>query len=555
MIESKRVNTRRFYYNNLFKDYIFNFEKISEFYQYDYRKIDSYNKRLLDLEKNYDDKNRFKIYNILKKYNESIGCGLKTIENIEKLKSRNSAVIIGGQQPGFLTGPIFIIYKILTILKLSNYFQEKLKIPVIPCFWNASDDSNLNQVDNLNVISDNKIINIQLNLSEFEGKTRISNVYLTQDRFNEAIGKLESILYSTDFKSEVINFYKNRVTEAFKNNSGIKRKISISNFFSNLVTKMFSDYGIVIVDPADTKLKELSFDLLESDVNNHYTISSLISSAAEKLNKYGYHNQLNSIPETLDFFYCLEGLRHKIYSVNKNLFEIKDKRYSRDELSYLFKENPSNISLNVVLRPLLQDKLLPVLCSVSGPGETGYFAQLKSVYDLYGLKMPVIHPRFSATIIEKKIKRVITKLQILDEELKLGKEEMIKQIVVRRTKINPPELMQELENDIQKGIKKVEDVFANLKIDISSSFDRIKRNTGKEIKVLNKKIYSELKKKNDIITESINKLYTNVFPNNNLQEREINITTYLNKYGPGFIDELYSVIKPFDFSHKFLEIM
>src|SRR4030065_2505278 len=134
MIKSKGINNGKFYYSDLYKDYIIDFENLNEFYQHDYRKIDSYRKRILDINYDYDKKKRLKIYDILKKYNESIGCGIKTIENIEKLKRADSAVIIGGQQPGFLSGPIFIIFKILTELKLSSFFEKKFKFPLIPFF-------------------------------------------------------------------------------------------------------------------------------------------------------------------------------------------------------------------------------------------------------------------------------------------------------------------------------------------------------------------------------------------------------------------------------------
>ncbi len=555
MIKSKRINAGRFYYHNLYKDYIFNFERIGEFYQYDYRKPESYRKRLHYLQSSYEEKNRLKVYEFLKNYNKSIGCGPKTLENIEKFKSKNSAVIVGGQQPGFLSGPLFIIFKILTILKLSNFFQEELKIPIIPCFWNASDDSDLSQVDDLNIIGDNELVNIKLDLLDFSRKNRYSDIYISSNKFEEVVRRLEDILYPTDFKSKIIDFYKNRITEAFKNDSAARTKISISTFFSDVITGMFSDYGIVIIDPADIELKKLSFDLLEFDADNHCQMSNFINSAGKKLDELNYHHQLDSIPETLNFFYCREGIRYKIYSDDKNWFEIEGKRYGRQELQNLFRKNPSNISLNVVLRPLLQDRLFPVLCSISGPGEIGYFAQLKPVYDIYHLEMPVIYPRFSATIIEKSIGKTLTKLQITNKKLESGKEEIIKQEIDEKTKINLPELMKTLGNDIQTRLEELEKIFMDFEMNISSSFDRIKRNLKKEIGVLNKKIYSELKRQNEFTIESVNKVYINIFPNNNLQEREISIITYLNKYGFEFINNLYSIIEPLDFSHKFLEII
>ena len=218
-------------------------------------------------------------------------------------------------------------------------------------------------------------------------------------------------------------------------------------------------------------------------------------------------------------------------------------------------EKPSAISLNVILRPLFQDKLLPVLCSICGPGESSYFAQLKPVYNIYGLKMPVIYPRFSSTIVEKKIKKLIVKLKITNIELGSSKEEIIRQAVSKRLKIDPGKLVPDLESDIQVKLEKLENVFLDLEMSISSSFDRIKKNIKKEIKVLNKKLYSELKRQDEFTVEGINKIYMNIFPNNNLQEREINIISYLNRYGFGFIDDLYSTLKPMDFIHKILEII
>ncbi len=554
MIKSREIKTGKFYYHNLFRDYIFNFENISEYYEYDYRSIDNYKKRVIDLKAHYDEKNRVKIYNILKNYNKKIGCSQKTLENIEKLKNQESAVIIGGQQPGFLTGPIFIVYKILTILKLSSFLQKELEIPIVPCFWNASDDSNADQVDNLNII-DGEIVNIRLNLPDFDQKTRYSDIYLTEDRFKEAIKELENLLYPTSFKSEIIDFFKDNLSDILKNCSDAESKINISSFFSSIIARMFSGYGLVIVDPADIELKKLSYSLLEFDVSNHHEISRLINSTGEKLNSSGYHSQLNSMPGVLDFFYCEDGVRDKIYSGRDDSFEIAGKRYNKKEFWDLVKENPADISMNVVLRPLFQDRVLPVLCSIGGPGESSYFAQIKPAYDFYNLKMPIIYPRFSATIIEKKIRKLFEKLKITDVLLESDKERVVREIVGKRLEINLEGLMLDLEGDIQIRLEKLERVFLDFEMNISDSFDRIKRNLKKEIKVLNKKLYSELKRQNEFVVESINKIYANIFPDGNLQEREINIISYLNKYSFGFVDDIYSVIKPLDFSHKFLEIV
>jgi len=553
MISPWGINIKQFYSNDLFRDYIFDFRNVMEFYEYDYRKIENYRKRIFDIEADYDEKNRIKIYDILKNYNKKIGCSKSTLKNIERFKSKRSLVVIGGQQPGFLTGPIFIIFKILTVLKLSSYFKNKLKVPVIPCFWNASDDSNIGQIDNLNIIN-GEIANIKLDLSDFDLKTRYSDIYLDPVRIKKAIEKVAGIIRSTDFTSEIIDFYKSALKDTVNNCTDADGKINIPSFFSSVITRMFSDHGIVMVDPAGTELKKLSLDLLEFDMENHDKITDLIVSTGRRLNSKGYHSQLNPVVDTLDFFLKLRNSRIKIYSKDNKSFRVSGNSYHKKELQGLIKENPGDVSLNVVLRPLLQDSCLPVLCSVCGPGEVSYFAQLKTVYEIMGMKMPVIYPRFSATVIESNVKKLILELKIKYTELGCGREEAIKKVIGKNLKIDLSKSIKGLENDIKKRLEALEKNIEGNKMNVSSSFDRIKRNIKKEIEVLHKKIYSEYKKQNEFMVKGVDKLYLNIFPNGNLQEREINIISYLNKYGFRFIDDLYESLEPLDFLHRFLEI-
>ena len=203
-IKLGKTNSSRFYYNNLYRDYIFNFDKISKYYQYDYRAVDSYRKRLKDINVSYDHRLRRKICSILE-YNRKLDCSQKTIENINNLKDKNSIVVIGGQQPGLLTGPIFIIYKILTVLRVSSFLEDRLKVRTVPCFWNASDDSNLDQVDSLEILN-NDLDKITLNLSGIVQGTRYSNIFLPLSSFKKVINDLGSVLKFTDFKSVVVSF-------------------------------------------------------------------------------------------------------------------------------------------------------------------------------------------------------------------------------------------------------------------------------------------------------------------------------------------------------------
>jgi len=152
MFNTARVKNSRFYYNKLFEDYIYNYPKLKKYFNYDPGDIESYCSRIEKIADSYDNSNRGVLADILRENNKYLGAGDRTLENIDKFACKGSVIIIGGQQPGLFTGPAFIIYKIITVLRLSKYIEEKTGTAVVPCFWNASDDKSSVQIDNLGII-------------------------------------------------------------------------------------------------------------------------------------------------------------------------------------------------------------------------------------------------------------------------------------------------------------------------------------------------------------------------------------------------------------------
>jgi uncharacterized protein YllA (UPF0747 family) len=213
-----------------------------------------------------------------------------------------------------------------------------------------------------------------------------------------------------------------------------------------------------------------------------------------------------------------------------------------------------SLNLNVVLRPLFQDWILPVVCTVCGPGEVSYFAQLKEIYNMAEIGMPVIYPRFSATIIENKISSVLEKIGIRQEDFELGKEALKKKILLADKGKEIDELLINFQNDIMLKLENLKKTITIKNINTNSSFDRVEKNIRKELEILYKKIYSDIKKRDSFISDAVDRIYLNLFPDSWLQERVVNIFNYINKYDFGFLDSIYSQIIPMSFSHKFIKI-
>jgi bacillithiol synthase len=586
MTESMQVQDKKFYYNSLFNDYIFSYKKLKKYFHYDFHNPGSFKKRAEYVSAAYNNSLRARISDRLVYINRSFGCSATAIKNCESLKDPDTMVVIGGQQPGLLTGPAFIIYKIFSIIKLAEYLSDFLSLKVIPVFWNASDDSNFSQVNNTFLL-DRELKKVLLSLGDINrepdrqkdgfGNKRFSDIIITGGLAEEKIDEFLGFLPETDFKDSIKVFftdclerlpkggfdhsnhkYTDHTKAGFPSGpmslygSGHKNSFRLNDFFSAIITGLFSKYGLVLIDPSDIELKKLSLPILEKDIINHTIIEKSINKAGDKLVKEGYHNQLSADEDFLNFSIVKDGVRQRVKCGKNSCFTVDKKDLSAEDLKNLIASDFSKISLNVISRPLFQDMALPVLATICGPGEVSYFSQLKEVYDIFGLKQPVIYPRFSATIVESKVRKAIEKaglgVELLNHKIKDAAGIALKSSLG----IDIDGIFKSLEIDIMNKAGKAESLVESGFISCAGYFGRFEDNMKKEIKTLNKKISSEVENKNLFIVSNIDKIYLNLFPNGLLQERVINIFQYINKYDFKLLDDLYNIIDSENHFHKLI---
>ncbi|MHB1376718.1 MAG: hypothetical protein ACYCXB_04735, partial [Candidatus Humimicrobiaceae bacterium] len=181
--------------------------------------------------------------------------------------------------------------------------------------------------------------------------------------------------------------------------------------------------------------------------------------------------------------------------------------------------------------------------------------QLKDVYTLFGSELPILYPRMSATLIENKVKKAVSKININYEDLETSQDILAGKILKKMLGFDFPKYLNNLESDMGSVLQKHLDEIRRYDIEeVDAAFGRINQNLKKEIEILGKKVINEYKRKNGLIVESISKIYNNILPGNKLQEREINIFEFINKYGFEIIDNISSDFEVFEFLHKFIEI-
>jgi len=308
------------------------------------------------------------------------------------------------------------------------------------------------------------------------------------------------------------------------------------------MTRLFGSRGLVFIDASHPRLKALGAGVFEHEIAAESAATPPALAASQKLRDAGYEAQVPLHEGILNLFYA-ERERRSI-QWDGRAFEIKDPRESRskEDLLALAKAKPFLFSPNVLLRPIYQDTLLPTVAYVGGPGEIGYFAQTKGVYEAFGLPMPVVYPRNSATIVEKKIDRVLKKFGLTVPDFWGDAESLVGSMSERR-------IPESLDRALKLAASHTEQDFEPLVREIAAFEPTLKESAhlaqGKmkqQWLFLEKKILQAAKKQNEIAVRQIRKAADSLYPHGHLQERVFTIVPYLLKYGPAFVDTLDAAI-------------
>jgi bacillithiol biosynthesis cysteine-adding enzyme BshC len=271
---------------------------------------------------------------------------------------------------------------------------------------------------------------------------------------------------------------------------------------------------------------------------------ALLAEEASQLELKGYHVQVPVLEGGVNLFFDGERGRDRLYRDGAGLrLNRAGTRMTKDGVRALASENPTLLSPNVLLRPVVESSLFPTLAYVAGPGELSYFAQLKGFFKAHGIRMPVVHPRHSATLIESKIGKVLGKFDRTPESLSQPFHELVAEIAQEEVPPDVRRALGEIRGAIGKGAgalaKSAQAIDATLKGPVTQA-----RNTSlAAFDEAEKKILQALKRENEIALDQLGKAQRHIFPFGKPQERALNAFYYLTRYGPELIRSLLNEFK------------
>lgn len=533
--------------NRFATDYLAGSPGLQSFFHYNYIDENSYIHRLDEL--NNRSFMRNELADHIQSFMSRFSSSDKIMNNIDKLRKENSVAVIGGQQAGILTGPLYTIHKVISIIKLAEQKEAELGIPVVPVFWIAGEDHDYQEVNHVYVMKDNKQEKWVYPEKNLE-KKMISEVCINRDLCYSWVEEIMETYGETDHTKEVLEFAID----------SLKTAESFVDFFATIIMELFKDSGLLIVDSGNKELRRLEKEYFINQIKNHREITSAVLDQQKQTTAAGFANMIDINENAANLFFYDEEVSERMllqFEPQSGGFSSKNGEvsFTFDELMEIANEYPEKLSNNVVTRPLMQEWLFPTLAFIGGPGEIAYWAELKVVFDHFGLKMPPLVPRLNITLLERSTESDL-------EELKLD----LKEVLISGTGGHELKFIDSLKD------REVEELFENVKTMLSDQYKVIRDKSNeidpvlmpllqknesiliKQVEFMEDKIVETICRKHDHILRKFTRVENALRPGGSPQERVWNPFYYLNKYGLDLISELLKLDYEFDGTHKIIKL-
>lgn len=460
------------------------------------------------------------------------------VEATARLVDQKAVAIVTGQQAGLFGGPLFTLLKAMTALKLAHEVSRDHQVPALAIFWVEAEDHDWNEVRSCTVF-DKELEPRTVSLPARSGDpSPVSSVVLDQT-VTTAIDELATFLPPTEFTPTLLR----DLRAAYAEGTGM------ADAFARWLERVLGPYGLVVYDASDPASKPLATGIFARELSTAGHTGKLASTSGSELVSRGYHAQVQMADDSLALF-RLDGSRRAIRRQNGELV-IGDQRYPPSALLQEAGEHPTGFSPGVLLRPIVQDALFPTVCYVAGPNELAYLGQLRRVYEHFGVPMPLMYPRASATLLDSASFRFLSKYQLALEALQPQDDTtlnaLLESLISPAVEQSFASAAEAIEREMSKIAQAIPAVDPTLEATAKTTGVRMQH----DLETLHSKMIQAAKRRNETLRRQFGRARALAFPHGHAQERSIGFVAFLNQYGTALIDRLSGEL-PLDMGHHWV---
>jgi bacillithiol biosynthesis cysteine-adding enzyme BshC len=507
--------------SKLLRDYLGNFSRLKPFYSHepDFKSVAKYAHKL-----QFPPERRRQVADVLRAQNLLFGSGSETAKNIDRL-AEGAVAVVSGQQVGLFGGPAYSFYKALTAVQAAETLTRD-GVNAVPIFWMATEDHDVDEVRHVTWFHEGELQRFELPRPE-QDAVPVGRVRLGAE-IDELVRRAQPILGET---------FGNYLHETYI------PKATYGSAFAGLFARIFADFGLILLDPLDDRLHQVAAPILREALACRDELNDDLLGRGKALEKAGYDPQVKVTSRSTLLFSQTTGKREVITASN-GTFTSGNLTLPREEWLKLVESQPENFSPNAILRPVMQDYLLPTVAYFGGPSEIAYFAQSQALYQKLLERMPVLLPRADFTLVDPKAERILKKYHLKVEDVWCGSESLRKRMY---NSVVPKKLAREFDDDLQhieKRLKKLHKAIAKVDPTIQGTIARAEKRIRYQIEKLRHKTGAALDRHEKQIEQHRKFLENLLYPQKGLQSRDLCFLPFLARWGSGGLYELQKLAGP-----------
>jgi bacillithiol synthase len=531
-------------FSGLFFDYLYEFGEVARFFPQNFRDPRAFQSMMAAIDQ--QSYNRSVLVEVLEEQNRAFHSTAKALDNISLLLKPTTYAIVTGQQVGLFGGPLYTILKTITTIKLGERLKQKYpQCDFVPVFWMEGEDHDFAEMNHISLLdAENKPARFEYLPGGAMPERNLGPIgeLVFDTSLDQTVANVDASLQKTDFTEEILR----KLREAYTPGR------TFNQAFTAWMNYLFEDYGLVFISANNPQLKKLLSPLFVKEITEFPKTSQTVIRQGAILEEK-YHAQIKA--KSINLFLFHKGGRYLI-EPRENDFSLKGTRHflQKDELLRIAIDTPELLSANVVLRPIVQDTLLPTLAYVAGPSEIAYHAQLKPVYEDFKVLQPIIYPRASGTFLEERVERAMEKYGLGLSEFFEDAEKVTSKVAERISEVKADVLFGSASSSFHDALNELKFGLKEIDPTLLGALEGVKSKIDGNLTVLKEKTVAAQKRRHETAMRQIEKAIAGLLPNGVLQEREINVIYYMNKYGPDLVKWLVGEVDIAGFKHQILSL-
>ena len=496
--------------SKLFADFIYDFGRIAAFFDQNPADSQAYQAAANRIE--FPETRRTALISALKEHNADN-------PQLELLAQPGTVAVVTGQQVGLFSGPCYTIYKALTAAKLARELTSR-GIPAVGIFWLATEDHDSDEVNHCWTFGiEHQPLALRIETGAFPEKPA-GDIPLVNPPLGELRTTLSTFLHGDEIAALAEESYSPGQT--------------MGSAFRALLERLLGPYGLLFVDPMQPAFREMAAPMLRNAVETAPELIRHLLDRNRALEANGYHSQVH-VDAHSSLLFLLDKGRRIALRRREGGYRAGNNRISQDELL----AEPERLSPNALLRPIVQDYVLPTVACIAGPGEVAYFAQSHVLYKALLGRAPVVVPRSGFTVLDARAVKLMNRYGLTLQSFFLGADKFKRYIA---EKLVPPELNEEFRAatvSVSGEVDKLRGVLTAFDPTLAGALDKSRTKILYQLSKIERKTALESMRRDQRASAEADYLYNLVYPNGHLQERFYTILPLLAKHGLDFIQQLY----------------